>query len=55
LTEDFDTPDLQEAKALLEVLHASPEYAFGPHNLVGGEGPELAQKRRQGVGTSAVP
>jgi len=30
----FGTPDLREAKALLEALHALADYAFGPHNLV---------------------
>jgi hypothetical protein len=33
-TEGFGTPDLREAKALLEALHALADYALGPHNLM---------------------
>ena len=41
-TQGFEPPNLREAKALFEALEVLADYAFGPHNLVGGERPEVA-------------
>jgi hypothetical protein len=44
-TADFDTPDLKDAKAMLDALDAS-RLSFWPQNLVRSEGPELAPRER---------